>query len=134
MRIDEKIAEIELYTSQLKEIVPNNLEYYKNDFKVRAICERLFEKIIEAMVDLAFLVIKENKFKIPEEDTEAFDILLKRKVITEGLSKKLKEAKGMRNIIAHEYGKIDDEIVFNSITEELENDVREFIRLIKEKI
>jgi uncharacterized protein YutE (UPF0331/DUF86 family) len=35
----------------------------------------------------------------------------------------------MRNIIAREYGKIDDEIVFHSITEELEKDVTDLIRI-----
>ena len=38
----------------------------------------------------------------------------------------------MRNIIAHEYGKIDDKIVFEAITEELERDVKEFIKKVKE--
>jgi len=37
----------------------------------------------------------------------------------------------MRNIIAHEYGEIDDEIVFNAITEELIKDVGEFIKGIE---
>jgi uncharacterized protein YutE (UPF0331/DUF86 family) len=35
--------------------------------------------------------------------------------IDKRLSSKLKEAKGMRNIIAHEYGNIDDKIVFKSM-------------------
>ena len=37
----------------------------------------------------------------------------------------------MRNIIAHEYGKIDDRIVFNSITKELRSDVIEFLTSIE---
>ena len=40
----------------------------------------------------------------------------------------------MRNIIAHEYGKIDDEIVFGAVTEQLGKDVREFIKDIKKII
>ena len=37
----------------------------------------------------------------------------------------------MRNIISHEYGKIDDEIVFDSIKDELILDAEEFIKQIK---
>ena len=37
----------------------------------------------------------------------------------------------MKNIISHQYGKIDDEIIFESITEELEKDVRYFIKKVK---
>jgi len=55
---------------------------------------------------------------------------LKEGVISERLTEKLKDAKGMRNIIAHEYGSIDDEIVFESITNQLINDVEEFIKEI----
>ena len=39
----------------------------------------------------------------------------------------------MRNILAHEYGEVDDEIVFNAVTEELEKDAIEFIKNIKKK-
>jgi len=37
----------------------------------------------------------------------------------------------MRNIIVHEYGKVDDELVFEAISEKLEQDVKEFIKAIK---
>ena len=40
----------------------------------------------------------------------------------------------MRNIIAHQYGEIDDELVFKAISQELEKDVNEFIDLIEKGI
>lgn len=130
MRLNDKIEEIEEYLAELSDIIPRNFEEYK-ETKTKAACERYFEKIIEAVIDLAFLIIKDKGLKIPEEDKEAFDILLAEGVIPERLSLKFKEAKGMRNLIAHKYGSIDDEIVFHSITEELGKDVKEFIKLIK---
>jgi uncharacterized protein YutE (UPF0331/DUF86 family) len=39
-----------------------------------------------------------------------------------------------RNILAHEYGEVDDEIVFNSIKDELEKDVKGFIKSIKKAL
>ena len=59
---------------------------------------------------------------------------IKDKIITEKIANKLKDAKGMRNIIAHDYGSVDDEIVFESITFELIKDVNEFLREIKKSI
>ncbi|MBU4493531.1 MAG: DUF86 domain-containing protein [Nanoarchaeota archaeon] len=131
MRINDKIREIEDYLSELEGIMPKNFHEYKTDLKTKAACERYFEKIIEAVIDLAFLIIKDKGYKIPEEDKEAFDILANEKIIPQELSIKLKEAKGMRNIIAHEYGKIDDELIFHSITQELESDVSELIKSIR---
>ena len=38
---------------------------------------------------------------------------------------------GMKNIIAHQYGDIDDKIVFDSIKNKLEKDVNSFIKEVK---
>ncbi|MEK6949174.1 MAG: DUF86 domain-containing protein [Nanoarchaeota archaeon] len=130
-RVNDKIDEINEYLRELAEIVPTNFEDYKSSNLTRAACERYAEKIIEAVTDLAFLVIKIKKFKIPEDDTDAFNILLENKLIDNDLEKKLKDAKRMKNIISHLYGKVDDEIVFEAIKEQLEKDVREFIRSVK---
>ncbi|MBU4352070.1 MAG: DUF86 domain-containing protein [Nanoarchaeota archaeon] len=111
--------------------MPYNFEDYIHDFKIKAACERYFEKIIEASIDLTFLIIKDRKFKIPEDDREAFDILAKEGVINDELADRLKDAKGMRNIIAHQYGNVDDKVVFISITKELVNDVNKFLNNIK---
>ena len=126
-RINEKIDEIKMYLNELSNIVPDKFEDYKSNNLIKAACERYFEKIIEAITDVAFILIAKKRFRIPEDDTDSFRILLEHKIINEELYKKLKNAKGMRNIIAHEYGKIDDEIVFEAIKEELSKDVREFI-------
>lgn len=132
-RIEDKIEEIEEYLSRLTEIIPATFEIYKQNSTIKAACERYAEIIIEGFVDLAFLFIKEKKLSVPEDDPQAFDILAKKEIITFDLAKKLKEAKGMRNILAHEYGKIDDELVYHAIAEQLEPDTREFIEQIINK-
>ena len=133
-RIKDKINEIEKYLGELLNIKPIKLKDYIKDLKTKAACERYFEKILEAVVDLAFLVIKEKDFKVPEDDNEAFDILNQVSIISKSLCERLKDAKGMRNIIAHQYGTIDDELVFNSINEEIESDVKVFINAIKNSL
>lgn len=129
-RIEDKIIEIEKFLEELGSVLPENYEEYETDFKLRAIGERYFEKIIEAVVDTAFFVIKEKNLKQPEEDKQAFDILAEEKIISFDLASRLKDAKGMRNILAHEYGRIDNELVFHSLAEELIPDVQEFIEII----
>jgi len=131
-RIIDKIEEIERYLQELSEIVPNTFEEYKTDFKTKAACERYAEKIIQAVTDLAMLTAIELNFKSPrEEDTQVFYILQENKIISLELSDKLQHAKGMRNILTHEYGDINDEIIFDSLTTELERDINEFIKSIR---
>ncbi|HLC77965.1 MAG TPA: DUF86 domain-containing protein [Candidatus Nanoarchaeia archaeon] len=131
-RIDEKIEEIEKLLDELESIMPADAEEYLGDFKCKAAGERYFERIIESIVDLAFLIIKDKKLKTPEEDKQAFEILCMEKIISKELADRLKEAKGMRNIIAHEYGEIDNSLVFHSLTEELIPDAKEFIKQIRD--
>ena len=130
-KINDKIKEIEEYLSEVSKWIPEELEDYKKDPKTKSACERQSEKIIEAAVDLTFIIIKDKNLNMPEDDTKAFDILVKENIIPEDLAIKLKEAKGMRNILAHEYGKVDDEIVFHSIKEELNSDIKKFIKYVK---
>jgi len=132
-KIKDKIDEIKEYLNELADIVPQNVEEYKSNIEKKAACERYFEKIIEAITDLAFLIIKNKKLKIPEDDIDAFNILLENGIIDSNLENKLRDAKGMRNIISHQYGKIDDEIVFAAISQELDTDARKFIKSIKKE-
>ncbi len=133
-RFNERIIELEEFLEELEDSIPEDFEEYKTDYKLRAIGERYFEKIIKAVIDLSFMVVKIKKFKQPEQEKEVFDILVRNKIITPALSKKLQDAKGMRNIIAHEYGRIDNELVFHSIAEELIPDVHEFINSVNKII
>src|SRR3989344_9660137 len=108
-RIIEKIKEISSFLEEVENIIPDNYEDYLQDLTKKAACERYFEKIVEATVDLSFILIKEFKFEIPDNDKGSFQILQKQSVINHDLSKRLADAKGMRNLLAHEYGEINDQ-------------------------
>lgn len=130
-RISDKLIEIEKYLEELESILPLDFEEYKKNFKIKAVGERYFEKIVEAVIDLAFLVAGEKRLRKPEEEEGIFSVLKDNKILSEELCLKLQDAKGMRNIISHQYGKINDELVFNSLTEELILDVNEFLGVIE---
>ncbi|MBU0977462.1 MAG: DUF86 domain-containing protein [Nanoarchaeota archaeon] len=105
-----------------------------NDHKTKAACEHYFEKIVEALADLAFFVIKKKDFPPAEDDIAAFFVLAEKNIISDELARKLKEAKGMRNFISHEYGKVDDELVFEALSGELEKDVGEFLGKVRKGV
>lgn len=131
-RIEEKMVNIREYLQQLDEISPNVFYEYKNDWKTKAICERLCEKIAEAIVDISFLIFKkeldkDKNIKIPKDDSEVIEILRDRKIISIDLCKRLIELKSMRNWLAHKYEEIDDEIIFHASSEELSKDIPNFL-------
>ena len=133
-RYKEKIKEIQNFLEELHDMLPFSLEEYCSNLKTKAACERYFEKIVEATVDLAFLIIKNNLLPVPEDDKQAFDILTDKNIITTELAERLKDAKGMRNVLIHQYGVIDDEKVFHAVKEELEKDILEFLKAVENNI
>jgi len=113
------------------EMVPNTLKEYESNKIVRAACERYFEKVVESVTDLAFIVITLKKFRVPDDDIDSFRILEENGIIDDELYNRLKDAKGMRNFIAHQYGQINDKLVYEAIIEELEKDVKKFIEIVQ---
>ena len=127
----DKIKEVEKYLAELKGVLPEDINSYLENLEKRLACERAFEKITQAINDLAILVIKEKRFKMPDENTKAFDILYNKKIISEELTNNLKKAMGMRNFLAHQYGDVDNEIVFKAIKEDIFEDVNKFLREVQ---
>lgn len=130
-RVDDKIKEVEEYLDELELIIPDNLDEYLDNLEKRLACERAFEKIIEAVNDLAILFLKQERFELPTEDIKAFEIIASKRMISSSLALDLKQAKGMRNFLAHQYDEIDDEKVFNALNNKISNDINEFIEGIK---
>jgi len=122
------------YLEEFQSIEIPEFEEYKKDVKAKAACERYFEKIIEAVISAAFIIVKEKNLKSPESEEQAFFILSKNKILSENLAVKLKQAKDMRNIIIHNYENVEDEIVYDSITKEIKADAEEFLMQIKKSL
>ena len=129
-RINQKIEQLNNYLEFLSSRVPSNLEEYKNNLDKKAICERYAQKIIESTIDLAFLIINIKNLRQPAQEDTIFNILSEENIISQELAKRLSEAKGMRNFIIHEYGEIDDEIVFEAVSFQLKEDAEEFMKNI----
>ncbi len=130
-RKGDKIIEIEKYLKELESFLPSDFNKYINNIEKKAACERYFEKIVEAVIDLVFLVIKDREFRSPISDRDALNILSENGIMSLELSDKLGDAKSMRNIIIHEYGYIDDKLVFCSMKKELFCDVEKFLEAIR---
>lgn len=133
-RIEDKIVQVEKYLNELLSFKPSNLEEFKNNMEKKAACERYIEKIAEALIDLAVLIIRFGKFESPEDDDKSFQILSKNNIIDSKLAVKLSDLKGMRNRLAHRYEEIDDDLIFKAIDKEIEKDIEEFLTKIKNEI
>ena len=76
------------------------------------------------------------KLGIPFDENEVFSKLETKKIISNEMSITLKEMKGFRNILVHKYGVIDNERVFEILTNKLEDFdkfKREILDFLKKK-
>ena len=128
--VEDKVEEIGKFIEELEEVMPKDYEEYKTCTEKRLACERAFEKIIEGVNDLAILFIKRKRLPLPTDDEKAFDVLARSGVVPEDLTLRLRQAKGMRNLLAHQYGRVDDEIIFEAIHDKIINDVEEFLEVL----
>jgi len=126
-RIEDKKQAVERFIRELEEVLPSDYEEYQSNLSKKLASERAFEKIIESVNDLAILWIKEKRLQLPSEDEKAFDILANSKLINEKLARRLKKAKGMRNILAHQYDNLDEETIFEALQKEIIIDAEEFL-------
>ena len=117
-RIQDKIKEIECYIEELESIVPLNLEDYLSNLEKLLACERAFEKIIEAVNDLAILFIRQKRYDFSSE-AKIFDILSQRNIISKILGERLQQAKGMRNFLIHGYDDVDLKVVWKTVQEDI---------------
>jgi len=129
-RIFDKIDQLQKFNEELLDLFPSSFNEYSSSKLIKAASERYVEKIVESLIDISFLIARERRLRISEQENDIFKLLVDEKIISESLMDKLKDAKGMRNILAHQYGSVDDEIIFESISEELIDDVNQFIESI----
>jgi uncharacterized protein YutE (UPF0331/DUF86 family) len=102
--------------------------FLKNRDRQDIACFNLFHAI-QGCMDLAGHVIGDEGWGTPGSYREMADILVNKQVISSGLGENLKKMIGCRNRLAHEYGKIDFEEVYEIMTKNL-SDIDQFMEAI----
>ena len=120
-RILAKIDVLDGYLKELREILPASFDEYKKIEKRRA-CERLLQVSIECIIDICGLMVTGLRLGLPAEEDDLFEKLEQAGIITLQRKESLKKMKGFRNILVHEYGEVDDMIVY----EVLQNNLNDF--------
>jgi uncharacterized protein YutE (UPF0331/DUF86 family) len=117
-RILAKLDELNTVLRELRSVVPASFQEYLAVEKRRS-CERLLQVSIEAVIDTCALLVTGLRLGLPAEADDLFEKLADREVISRPTADLLRRMKGMRNILVHEYGRVDDALVFETIDQRL---------------
>lgn len=119
-KIFEKLSLLDEYLNYLKEIQKVNKKSFLNDYHFHGLAERYLQLSIQILIDLGQLIITEKQLSRPAEPQEIFSVLFNNKILSEALVNQLTGIVGFRNILVHEYGKIDREKVYEYLKNNLE--------------
>lgn len=104
------------------------LEYVKDPF-IYGSSERFLHLAIECAIDIGNHIISDMRYRKPETNRDVFEILYENEVIPLKLKENLGNMASFRNILVHDYIKIDRGMVYKIITEDLD-DLKSFMKEI----
>ena len=108
-KIFEKLESLREYVSYLRTLrsEAGSEKQFLADFHVFGNTERYLQLSVQSIIDIAHLVIIDQGLKRPDDNYEAVSLLHNQGIVSESLANKLTKMVGLRNILVHEYGKID---------------------------
>ncbi len=113
---------------RFKEIL---LEEFLEDDIIQDVVEYNLFIAINMMIEIATHIVVDNNMGNPETFGEAFDILNKEKYLDDNEAKIYRNMVGLRNILSHEYLKIDKKMIYDILKNNLV-DIKRFIIFIDE--
>jgi len=88
---------------------------------------------IQNCIDIAAHIISDEGFGVPGSTNEMFYLLEENGYLDNEITEKMVKAVGLRNLVVHEYSKIDLERIFE-VTQKDITDLNEFLKSIFKKL
>jgi uncharacterized protein YutE (UPF0331/DUF86 family) len=120
--IGRKLTQLDTYLAQIREFSKISIAAYKSDWKMQRIVERTLQMLIELCIDIANHIISDEGLRLPSGYADTFTVLMEEKVINRKLLKTMDKMAKFRNVVVHQYEKIDPAIVVSI----LHNNLKDF--------
>ncbi len=130
--IRRKLISLSGYIKELEPFNEYTFDEYVGNYFIKRTGERLIQLVVENMVDINSILIAKNGHEPPRDYYSSFELLGKIEAIPVDFASQLAPCTGMRNRLIHEYDKIQDEIVFESISK-LINMTLDYIKFVNKK-
>ena len=114
-----KMADLETYFNQLSEYSNLTVKEYGEEWKVQRIVERTLQMMIENCLDIAGHIISDGGYRIPNNYADTFRVLYENNILGKELFATMGKMTKFRNIIVHDYDKVDTEVVIAILKKDL---------------
>lgn len=113
--IDERFKRLEKCLIKLNNARNIPYEDFINDENLQDQVERNLQIAIQICLDIGNHIISALGLNPPETYSDIFEILGKENIIPGDFAQKIKTMAGFRNILVHDYIKVDNKLVFESL-------------------
>jgi len=127
--IEERLRLLREYLRDLRAEQDVTFDQYREDKKLRRFVERTLQIAVEACLDIGNHIIASEGFRYPEDNKDIFQVLHEEGIISDELLPQLIKMAGFRNIMVHDYARIDDAVVYGILKKRL-GDFDEYARAI----
>ena len=119
--LKRKSVQVEHALARIKEKLSPSADAFQEDYDSQDIVFRNFQIAVQNLMDMGNHVIAERSWQIPKTTGETFDILASHKMITPALRTNMRGLVTLRNIIVHDYTRIDHRKAFLAIQQSLKS-------------
>lgn len=127
-RVLVKVDELQGYLKELRQITPAHFNDYQK-IEIKRSCERLLQICVECTMDICNMLVAGLRLGVPSEENDVLEKLGRAGFLSNEMEIILKEMRGFRNILVHEYAVVDDRIVFETARTR-QGDFQKFIKEI----
>ncbi len=96
-----------------------SFQEYENNVRLRRAVERSLQVCVEACLDIGRRLIALKGFRYPEDNKDVFQALAEEGVVSQELLPALLDMARFRNLVVHNYAKIDDAKVYGILKKHL---------------
>ena len=125
-KIEGLVRQLQLYTGYLIDILKENEAEYLDDPKSIGSSRYYLQVSIETCINIANHIIATERLRAPRDYKDSFQILNETGILSDEITRKMKEVAGLRNLLVHVYWDVDDRMIYAGIKSEL-RDFEDFI-------
>ncbi len=127
-KILSKLQRLDEYLGYLKTLQKVGKDQFLADFRIYGLVERYMQLSIEILLDVGKLLVVARNFRRPDDNSDILHVLGENKIISKKLEADLFGIANFRNILVHDYEKIDRFIVYAK----LKNNLADFAEFKKQ--
>lgn len=113
-----KTSSLDIYLGQLATFREVNLDDYRSDWRTQRMVERTLHLAIETCMDIADHVVADRRLRVPETGADTFQVLGDAGLLDTELAGALARMVGFRNILVHDYARLDPALVLRAVRDD----------------